>query len=317
MTEITRILCPIDFSAFSDRALAYATRMAAWYGAKLHVLHVVPTLPPSTLSALAGAGRELNDRNLHEAVARHRLPGVDVSTELIESAEPAARILEAAEALDADLIVTGSHGRAGIERVLLGSVVEALLHRCSRPMLVIPSHFSGDTGKASAVARIVCAIDFSEPSLDSLTYALSIAEEADAQLTLLHVIEVPPELRHPPQPPDFNFNFDVDAVRAEAEGESLRRLRALIPENARDYCTIDTAVLEGGVSRQLLRMAADRQADLLVLGVHGRNAFDLAFFGSTSKDVIRQARCAVLVVPPVRQRLAAKAAAPLADRLAR
>lgn len=315
MIEITRILCPIDFSAFSDHALAYAARMAAWYGAKLQVLHVMPPLPPATVSALAGASRELNHRNLHEAVSRHRLPGADISTELIESDEPAARILEAAEAFDADLIVTGSHGRAGVERVLLGSVVEALLHRCSRPMLVIPSHFTGGADAASAVSRIVCAIDFSESSLESLTFALSIAEEADARLTLLHVIEVPPELQHPPQPSDFNFN--VDAVRAEAEAEALRRLRALIPENAREYCTIDTAVLEGGVSRQLLRMAADRHADLIVLGVHGRNAFDLAFFGSNSKDVIRRAQCPVLVVPPARRRAAVKAAAPVSDRVAR
>lgn len=314
MIEITRILCPIDFSAFSERALAYAARMAVWYGAKLQVLHVMPPLPPSTISALAAASRELNERNLREAVARHRLPGLDANTELIESAEPAARILEAADAFDANLIVTGSHGRAGVERVLLGSVVEALLHRCARPMLVIPSHFSGGD-PATSLSRIVCAIDFSQPSVDSLSYALSIAEEANARLTLLHVIEMPPELRHPPQPTDFDFN--VDAVRVEAEAESLRRLRALIPENARDYCTIDTAVIEGGVPRQLLRMAAERHADLIVLGVHGRNAFDLAFFGSNSKEVIRRAHCAVLVVPPARRRTATKAVAQQADRVTR
>jgi nucleotide-binding universal stress UspA family protein len=155
-------------------------------------------------------------------------------------------------------------------------------------------------------SRIVCAVDFSEPSLAALASALSLAEEADARLTLLHVIEMPPELRRPPQPSDFTFN--VELVRAEAEAAVLTRLQALIPESARDYCTIETAVLEGGVSRQLLRMAADRHADLIVLGVHGRNAFDLAFFGSNSKDVIRQAHCPVLVVPASRRRQAMKAA---------
>lgn len=79
-------------------------------------------------------------------------------------------------------------------------------------------------------------------------------------------------------------------------------VRALIPGSARDYCTVRTAVLEGGASRQILRLAAEQQADLIVLGVHSRNAFDLAFFGSNSKDVIRQAHSPVLVVPHSQRR---------------
>lgn len=307
MIVINRVLCPVDFSPFSERALAYAMKIAVWSGAKLQVLHVMPPALPSTTSALATSSRELTARNLRLAVERCGLPHAEVGTEIVESDEPAARILEAADAFDADLIVTGSHGRAGVERVFLGSVVEALLHRCPRPILTIPSHIDHPLERdAEMFSRIVCAVDFSEPSLAALASALSLAEEADARLTLLHVIEMPPELRRPPQPSDFTFN--VELVRAEAEAAVLTRLQALIPASARDYCTIETAVLEGGVSRQLLRMAADRHADLIVLGVHGRNAFDLAFFGSNSKDVIRQAHCPVLVVPASRRRQAMKAA---------
>jgi nucleotide-binding universal stress UspA family protein len=127
--------------------------------------------------------------------------------------------------------------------------------------------------------------------------ALSVAEEADATLTLLHVIEVPPELRQPAHPP----NYDVDRVRAQAEAECLTRLRALIPEHAREYCTIETTVLEGDAARQILDLADQQDADLIVLGVHGRSAFDLAFFGSNSKDVIRAAHCPVLIVPVARR----------------
>jgi len=222
----------------------------------------------------------------------------------VESQDPVSRILECADAFDADLVVTGSHGRSGVQRVLLGSVVEALLHRSSRPVLAIPSHLDPVHADDITFARIVCAVDFAAPSLAAMTYALSLAEEANARLTLLHVIEKPAELTHPPQPPDFN----VDRIRAEAEAASLTKLRALIPEHARAYCTIDSEVLEGGVARQVLRMAADRRADLIVLGVHGRNAFDLAFFGSNSKDVIRQAHCPVLIVPAARRGASIRAA---------
>src|SRR5687768_5890794 len=104
MIEINRILCPIDFSAFSERALAYAMKMAVWYNARLQVLHV---MPPLTTSQLAETTRELTRRNLEKALDCYWLPRANVATELIESAEPAAGILEYAETFDADLIVTG------------------------------------------------------------------------------------------------------------------------------------------------------------------------------------------------------------------
>ena len=294
MPDLKRILCPIDFSAVSVRALAYAMLMAKRYGAKLRVIHVMAIWPPSPASTVAADTREMAAHDLTAAVERAWVKDVDVSTALIESADPARCIIEAADAFGADLVVTGSHGRIGVERVVLGSVVESLLHRIHRLVLALPSHVEPSLlDQPSGFSRIVCAIDFSEASVNASRYALAIAAQGAARLTLLHVIEVPPELRHHPEPPDFN----VDRIRAEAEAECLTRLRTLIPDHARECCTIETAVLEGGVSRQLLRMASDRAADLIVLGVHGRNAFNLAFFGSNSKDVVRQAHCPVLIVP--------------------
>lgn len=298
MIQINRILCPIDFSEYSDHALRYAMKMANWYGARLHVLHVMPPLPPSTMSPLSEAGRQLTERNLAAVVERWREPHTDVTTEIIESAAPPARILERAEGLDVDLIVVGSHGRKGVERVLLGSVVEPLLHRSRRPVFVVPAGLNlARLEHPVDFTHIVCAVDFGAPSLAALAHAFSIAEESDAHLTLLNVIEVPPELSNPPEPPDF----DIYQVRAAAEAERLTRLRALVPEHARAFCTVETAVLEGGASRQLLRLADEQKADLIVLGVHGRHALDLAIFGSNSKDVVTRAHCPVLIVPAGRR----------------
>ena len=294
MIELKRILCPIDFSEYSDHALRFAMKMASWYDARLDVLHVMPLMPPSSVSGLGGAARQLALKNLNAAVERWREPGVDVATELMESADTSQKIIARAEALDADLIVTGSHGRKGVQRALFGSVVEPLLHQCRRPMLVIPAGLDQRRlDRPVSFARILCGIDFSDASLAASAYAMSIAEEADATLTLLHVIEVPPELVNPPQAPDFN----IERVHAEADAERLLRLRALVPEHARDYCTVQTAVLEGSASRQLLREAAQQDAELIVLGVHGRGKIDLAVFGSNAKDAITYAHCPVLLVP--------------------
>jgi nucleotide-binding universal stress UspA family protein len=305
MIELNRILCPIDFSEYSDHALRYAMKMAHWYGAQLHVLHVMPPLPPSTMSPLSEASRRLTARNLAAAVERWREPHTDATTEIIESAEPSARILERADALDVELIVVGSHGRKGVERMLLGSVVEPLLHQSRRPVFVIPAGLNlARLEHPVDFTHVVCAVDFGAPSLAALAYALSIAEESDARLTVLNVIEKPPELTIPLPPPDF----DVYQVRAEAEASRLRRLHALVPESAHAFCSVETAVMEGGASRSLLQLAEQRHADLIVMGVHGRRAIDVAVFGSNAKDVIRRAHCPVLIVPGGSRRAALRTA---------
>lgn len=298
MIEIKRILCPIDFSEYSARALEFAVRLAAWYSAVLHVVHVMPPLPPSTVSALGEEGRQLALKNLALAVNGCWRADVTIEQELSESSDAAGRILERAETLDTDLIVTGSHGRTGLKRVLLGSVVESLLHRSRPPVLVVPGHLATHLrARPVGFSRVLCAIDFSAASLSGLAYALSIAEEADAHLTLVKVIEKPPELEHSPLEP----GFDIERFHAEAEAKQLTKLRALIPDTAGDYCSICTAVLESSASRELLRLALVQDIDLIVVGVHGRNALDLAMFGSNSKDVVVKAQCPVLVVPAGRR----------------
>ena len=305
MVEMSRILCPIDFSEFSEHALKYAMKLAAWYGSRLHVLHVMPPLPPSTVSPLGEAGRQLTARNLNTVIDRWHDPRVAVSADLEESGDVAACILEQADVVDADLIVTGSHGRSGLKRALLGSVVEHLLHRSRRPVLTVPSHAdTAELMRPVTFGRIVCAVDFSLPSLNALAHALSMAEESNATITLLHVIEVPPELAAPSLPPDA----DIDSVRAAEEAKRLARLTELIPVDARDYCTVEVAVREGGAARQILRVAGEQHSDLIVIGVHGRNAVDLSVFGSNSRDVINQAACPVLVVPSAGARTTLRAA---------
>jgi len=299
MIAINRILCPIDFSEYSEHALDVAVRLGAWYRASVEVIHVLPLLPPSAVSPLGEASRQVALKHLAHAVDRCWRPEVKVEHALIESSDAAGAIIKRADEIDADMIVTGSHGRTGVSRVMLGSVVEALLHRSRRPVLVVPSHLAASRrARPVGFKRVVCAIDFSAASLAGLEYALSIAEEVDARLTLLNVIEQPPELAHSPLEPDF----DVERYHAEAEAQQLTKLQALVPEHAGDYCTIKMAVLEGRASRQLLQMAAAQDADLIVIGVHGRNALDLTLFGSNSRDVVVKAQCPVLVVPDGRRR---------------
>ena len=294
MIQIGRILCPVDFSDFGRRALDYAAAIARWYEATVSVLYVSPNRPAMDVPPMV---MDEKDRaclmTKLRALTAHLPADVTVDLRIEEASDVHREILRQAEATRADLLVLGSHGRSGFDRLLLGSVTEKLLHKAACPILIVPRR-APETSPDAPVhfGRILCPVDFSAGSARALTYALSLAEEADARLTVLHVIEMPPELRLNPLAADFN----VDAAHAAAEAECLRRLRALIPEQARTYCTVVTAVREGAAYREVLKVAAAESADLIVMGVWGRGAIDLMVFGSNTARVARAAACPVLVV---------------------
>ncbi len=294
MIRITRVLCPVDFSDISQHALDHAAAIAHWYQAPLTLLHVFATVPTMDAPPLV---LEDGDLECLQKSIRQMAAGVptDVRVDVrVEQAEHVhSEVLRQLAATGADLLVLGTHGRSGFQRLFLGSVTEKVIRKATCPTLVVPPR-AADVPPDAPVRfkRILCAIDFSESSLSALAYALNLAEEADAHLTVLHVIEMPPELRENPLAPDF----DIDRIHAAAEADAGRRLQDLIPDQARTYATVDTAVVEGGAYRRVLQRAAEEQADLIVMGVHGRSAIDLLVFGSTTHHVVRGATCPVLIV---------------------
>jgi nucleotide-binding universal stress UspA family protein len=220
---------------------------------------------------------------------------VDVQIGLVlqEAPDVHREILAQADALKADLIVVGSHGRSGFERLLLGSITEKVLRKATCPVMVVPPRVDeAALSRAVHVSRMLCPVDFSDSSIAALTFAISLAEEADACLTVLHVVEMLPGLHEPP----MSAGFNVDEWRVAAQASCLERLRALIPDSVRSYCTVDTVVSEGKASRAILRLAAERHSDLIVMGVQGRGTVDVMLFGSNTHDVIRAASCPVLTV---------------------
>jgi nucleotide-binding universal stress UspA family protein len=294
MTSITHVLCAVDFSEFSRRAIDHAAAIARWYRARLTVLHVVRIqpimdLPPAPMS---GADRE---RMLADVTrfTRQASPDIPFDIQVEEASSVPDEILRQTQALGADLLVVGSHGASGFERLLLGSVTERIAHKVLCPTMVVPRHAADkDPHGPLQVRRILCPVDFSATSNRALAYARSLAEETAARLTVLYVIEVPPELREH----SFREVIDVDRARAAAEADCLQRLRELIPDTAHRRCAIETAVLEGPPYHQILKRAADEGSDLIVMGVHGRGAIDLLLFGSNTARVMRAAECPVLIV---------------------
>jgi nucleotide-binding universal stress UspA family protein len=293
-TRINQIVCPIDLSDISDHVVGHAAVLAQWYGARLTLLHVVANAPVMDLPppVLDPAERLRLERAMRD-VAAHAAPSVAMDSTVVEAESAPQAILEHLATSAADLVVMGSHGRSGFQRFFLGSVTEKVIRKAACPAMVVPPRAPDlHAGTAVGFRRILCAVDFSDSSLTALARALSVSGKIGGHLTLLHVIEIPPELREPAAA----TGLDVDRVRAAAEADALRRLRELIPDRSQLHGAVDTAVEQGKPYREVLRVAADRSADLIVMGVHGRSAVDLMIFGSTTHHVVRQALCPVLVV---------------------
>jgi len=304
MVSLDRILCPVDLSDCSLHALAHAAAIAAWYESRLAVMHVLVTAPvlgappsfgastiPST--AVDEADRAAHLEALQQFIAR-AVGDSPLETTLVDGPDPRHEILAQARAFDANLLVMGTHGRTGVDHVLLGSVTEKVLRKASCPVLVVPRD-AGTTARPNEppFKRILCPVDFSESSIRALAYAFDLAEEADARISLLHVVEVPRELSEFP----FTGDLDLDRIRVRAESKYAGRLGDLVPPEAQDYCSVAIQVSEGRAHREILRVAANGQSDLIVMGVQGRGAVDLALFGSNTHSVIRGSRCPVLTVP--------------------
>lgn len=139
MIHITRILCPVDFSEFSRRALDRAIAMATWYESELTVLRVFGSVPASDLPAVAL--KEVNRERLMTEMRRfvgQTPPDLSINLLVREAPDVRHEILAQADALGADLLVIGSHGRSGFERLLLGSVTEKVMRKAPCPVMVVP-----------------------------------------------------------------------------------------------------------------------------------------------------------------------------------
>ncbi|MSO84129.1 MAG: universal stress protein [Acidobacteria bacterium] len=184
MIEIKRILVPIDFSDHSRHALDHAVAMARWYDSTITLLHVYSTVPvaayaPGTTMHPSVAMTPM-DRDALLALMRRFAEdeaGADrpIQCETCEGAA-AAETLARAKALPADLIVMGTHGRSGFERLLLGSVTEKVLRKASCPVLSVPRGARDAVPALPVLFKdILSTIDFSDCSINALNYAMSLA----------------------------------------------------------------------------------------------------------------------------------------------
>jgi nucleotide-binding universal stress UspA family protein len=301
-TTVERILFPTDFSSFSNHALRHALALTRRFKARLKVVHVIPQVLPTGDADYFGApwlitpeARQHVDEEMRRFLAPAREARIDYQTEICEG-DPWREIVALAGEMAADLVVMGTHGRSGIEHLLLGSVAEKLIRRLPCPVLTVCRE-EGRTWEAPGlVTRILCATDFSETSANALEMALAFATEAKVQVTLLHVVENIPEFGSP-----MNLGLpDLGPLRQDLEQAARERLQKMASGAEGSGARIETRVVFGRAYKEILRIAAEERADLLVIGAQGHGVIEHMLSGSNAQQVIRAATCPVLTVRPLR-----------------
>jgi nucleotide-binding universal stress UspA family protein len=297
MPQIKRILCPLDFSELSRHALDQALALAGWYGARITALHVLVPPPMPIDPGIVVEDALVTPPQPHEAAdelrrfcgiaAAHATSPLEM---LVVEGNPVKAIVSEAVHLKADLIVMSTHGQSGFERLFLGSVTERVLRTTTTPVLTVPPPVEHvDT---VVYRSILCPIEFSDASTRALEYALTLAEETNAHLTLLHVLEgLATSL-----PSGEGANVTVAEYMQLLESSARARLASAIPDSVRDWCTPEERVVTGKASDRILQAADETNADLIVMGVHGVGLLNRRLLGSTTHHVLREARCPVLTL---------------------
>ncbi len=299
MIEFKNILCPTDLSDASVRALTYAAAFARWYGAQLTVLYVVPTFDPITVGPGTFNGPvqmvvPMSREEIREEMRRITNSAGMESLDVILSAQdgdPPRNIVDHALETAADLVVMGTHGRSGFERLLIGSVAEKVVRKAPCPVLLVPPHLTAAAPEDVTFKHILCAMDFSPAALQALGFALDLARQADGVVTVLHALEWLAE-----EEPRENVHFNVPEYRRYLVQDAQERVRTLIAEESRDWSAIDERVVFGRAYCEILKVAAESGTDLIVMGAQGRGGLGLTLFGSTTQQVLRAATCPVLTV---------------------
>jgi len=290
MITFRRILCPIDFSPISERALKRALAIARWHGSSLTVLHVEDFLIGAARAEVSPDNTVHAIQELHDLVARAGGPP-NVAVRLT-SGDAARTILDEAKQQSSDLIVMGTRGRSGLARAVLGSVAEQVVRESICPVMTVPATADAPASEVlDPFDPILCAIDFSPSCRKALDLAVAMAQEADARLILLHALPIPPaSVAVPPNPLPLPARFDVDELRRDA----VARLKRGIPSDTVFRCKPEVAVVEGSPADAILQRVSDEAVKLIVMGVQARGALDRLIFGSTTRRVMQAATCPVL-----------------------
>ncbi|MCP3950933.1 MAG: universal stress protein [Desulfobacterales bacterium] len=297
--RLKSILCTTDFSDYSNQIVSYGAAIAKEFDARLLICHIIDLqfaaiygtvhfLPPD----LQIQSVETAQEQIEELMRPQSVPWEAV----VATGPPADEIARVVQDRAIDLAISATHGRTGLKRFILGSVTERLMRSLTCPLLVVretPPELMPDPARGLRFNKILVGCDFSPAANAALEYGVSLAQEFEAELHLIHVLE-------PQVYSDFlataldETHGNTDDIKEQLD----RRLTDLITPEVMNWCRVKTVVIEGRPFEAITGYAGERGIDLVVLGVRGHGVVETLFLGSTTDRVIRKSQCPVLSVNP-------------------
>jgi nucleotide-binding universal stress UspA family protein len=290
MATFRSILVAADFSEPSRESFRVACALAEETRTRMLVLHVAETPlasgemgMPIPLAAADPATRAGLEDRLRESYAPTR--PIDVEHCVCDGLA-VEQILRVAGEFGADLIALGTHGRGGLRRLVVGSVAEDVLRRAGCPVLGL--HLPADRQPSGEAIRVILhPTDLSGPSRDALRVARHLARDLGARLFVLHVKPSTPSYGTP-----MTAITGLDAVQ-----EALDAIPEIIEGPDLKY-PVETRLRPGDAGDEILRMADELEADLIVMGSHGRTGLGRMLMGSVAESVLRRTGYPALIVKP-------------------
>ncbi len=290
--KLRNILYLTDFSGPSEAALSFAIALGRGYRAKVHALHILlPTPYPYAyaapgLTALALDAEEENAQAEMQKV-ESQLTGLQHETAVERGVSIWPGVEQAIRDGAIDLIVVGTHGRTGAEKLLMGSVAEEIFRRSPVPVLTIGPSAPGTVHNGARFYRVLFATDLTPESLAGARYAVSLARENRSRLLLLLVMRKP---EHP--------TADENRIHEISAAEAMHRLHEIVPDDAQLEFPAEVVVEFGEPAERIVAAAKQRGVDLIVLGVRKSKHIGAATHleRATSHKVVAHATCPVLTV---------------------
>lgn len=282
------ILVPTDGSAAAETAVETALDLAQRFDASLHAINVVK-LDEYPVDVESEAAEEVTQRGEGTlATVREQAAdvGVSATTRVIETADPIHQtIIDYAIDHDAALIVMGTYGRTGLDRLVLGSVTERTLRTSPVPVLTVHEDIALDPD----FGTVLVPTDGSGAANVAADHGVALAGATDAAMHVVHVVDltaVPGEFRSSEvlNALEEAGQQAVDDVIDRTEDAGLR--------------SVEASVLSGTPARAILDYADERDIDLIVMGTHGRTGLERYLLGSVTEKIVRVADVPVLTVSP-------------------
>ena len=296
--KLRQIMSATDISEFYNHTLSLGVGLAREFDGRLYACHVINLPSVATYYGSVHIDPEVERVRLESYVReqfQQLLGDQPVQWEaLISIGHTADEIARLAAEKDVDLVISATHGRSGLKRLILGSVTERLMRILPCPLMIIrgPAEASESRpDKMLSFDRIMVGCDFSADSQAAVEYGLSLAQEFESELHLVHVIE-------PPVYVDLD-HAAVDIGLGDPrtfEDRLQKNLRDLIPSDAYDWCAPQFVLPNGQSYDELTRYAENLAVNLIVLGARGYSLVEKLFVGSTTDRVARRAPCPVLSV---------------------